>query len=453
MDVTRVSLASTTTNSPYRLCRSFNMDAFSPQTLAARFLFPVNGSVIERGAITMQGGKITSLDRKTTNADAQDLGNVAILPGLINAHTHLEFSSLAAPLGAPGMPLPEWIEHVVCWRRAVTNESATPVPPDHAVRQGLCESLRYGITALGEICTTDWATTAFPESPASCTLFREQIGLSPERCQDSLSSARQWIAEFPTRWPPQSQRPTTGTRHAGLSPHAPYTVAIDLLESLCDLARKSNNPVAMHLAESPEELELLRTGGGDFAAMLDRLGAWDPGTTRPGRSPYDYLLRLVNTPRLLVIHGNYLNQRELDLLAQHRDHTSIIYCPRTHAFFQHTSYPWDAVLTRGIPLALGTDSRASNPDLNLLAEMRFLLGRLSSPSPQQVLEMGTSHGARALGRHHDMGILQPGRLANLAVVRLPDRAAKDPHELLFDPESKIIRSYVHGSLVYAEENI
>ena len=113
----------------------------------------------------------------------------------------------------------------------------------------------------------------------------------------------------------------------------------------------------------------------------------------------------------------------------------------------------DAVLARGIPLALGTDSRASNPDLNLLAEMRFLLGRLSSHSPQQVLEMGTSNGARALGRHHDMGILQPGMLANLAVVRLPDRTAKDPHELLFDPESKIIRSYVHGSLVYAEENI
>jgi len=429
------------------------MPEFPPQTLAARFLFPVNGSVIEQGAITIQGGNITSIERKTTNGDAHDLGNVAILPGLINAHTHLEFSSLATPLGEPGMPLPEWIEHVVGWRRAVATESALPVPPEHAVHQGLCECLRYGVTALGEICTTDWEKTAFPESPASCTLFREQIGLSAERCQDSLSSASQWLADFSTRCSQQSQRQTTGTRYAGLSPHAPYTVAIDLLESLCDLARKSNNPVAMHLAESPEELELLRTGGGDFAAMLDRLGAWDPDSTKPERSPYDYLLRLVNTPRLLVIHGNYLNQRELDLLAQHRDHTSIIYCPRTHAFFQHASYSWDSVLTRGIPLALGTDSRASNPDLNLLAEMRFLLGQVSSPAPQQVLEMGTSNGARALGRHHEMGVLQPGMLANLAVVRLPDRPAKDPHELLFAPESKVIRSYVHGTLVYAEENI
>ena len=85
--------------------------------------------------------------------------------------------------------------------------------------------------------------------------------------------------------------------------------------------------------------------------------------------------------------------------------------------------------------------------------MRFLLGQVSSPSPQQVLKMGTSNGARALGRHHEMGVLQPGMLANLAVVRLPDRPAKDPHELLFAPESKVIRSYVHGTLVYAEENI
>ncbi|MEE3369973.1 MAG: amidohydrolase family protein [Planctomycetota bacterium] len=427
------------------------MDAFTPQTLAARFLFPVKGSVIEGGTITMQGGKITAIEREPTNARAHDLGNVAILPGLINAHTHLEFSALTAPLGEPGMPLPEWIEQVVRWRRAAASETATPVSPDNAVQQGLCESLRHGVTGLGEICTTDWKESAFPASPASCTLFREQIGLSPERSRDSLRSAGQWLAEFTTRCSQQAQGPTTGPRYPGLSPHAPYTVDVHLLESLCSLARKSDSPVAMHLAESPEEVELLRTGKGALAAMLDRLGARDPASTHAECSPYDYLLRLVNTPRLLVIHGNYLNQRELDLLTQHRDHVSIIYCPRTHAFFKHTSYPWDSVLARGIPLALGTDSRASNPDLNLLAEMRFLLGQTSSPSPQQVLQLGTSNGARALGRHHEMGVLQPGMLANLIVVRLPDRRAKDPHELLFAPESKVIRTYVHGDLVHAEE--
>ena len=427
------------------------MDTFTPQTLAARFLFPIEGSVIERGTITMHGAKITAIEREATNARARDLGNVAILPGLINAHTHLEFSALTAPLGEPGMPLPEWIERVVRWRRAA-GDTATPVSPDHAVQQGLCESLRHGVTGLGEICTTDWQDSAFPASPASCTLFREQIGLSPERSRASLRSADQWLTEFATRCSQQAPGPTAGPRYPGLSPHAPYTVDIPLLESLCSLSRKSDSPVAMHLAESPEEVELLRTGRGALAAMLDRLGARDPASPHTERSPYDYLLRLANTPRLLVIHGNYLNQRELDLLAQHRDHVSIIFCPRTHAFFQHTRYPWESVLARGIPLALGTDSRASNPDLNLLAEMQFLLGQTSSPSPQQVLQLGTRNGARALGQHHEMGALKPGMLANLIVIRLPDRPAKDPHELLFDPESKVIRTYVHGALVHAEES-
>ena len=428
------------------------MDAFASQSLASRFLFPVNGSVIERGIITMQGGKIAAIERETPNAHAHDLGNVAILPGLINAHTHLEFSALATPLGEPGMPLPEWIGQVVAWRRSVANDTATPASPTNAVQQGLYESLRHGVTALGEICTTNWEEPAFPESPACCTLFREQIGLSPGRCRDSLNSAKQWLAKFAKRCSQQSQAQTIGQRYPGLSPHAPYTVDIHFLESLCDLAGKSDSPVAMHLAESPEELDFLTTGKGAFAKMLERLGACEPGSPHPERSPYDYLLRLVKTPRLLVIHGNYLNHRELNLIAQHRDHASIIYCPRTHAFFQHTSYPWASVLERGIPLALGTDSRASNPDLNLLAEMRFLLGQTSSPSPQQVLQIGTSNGAQALGRHHEMGVLQPGMLANLIVVRLPDRPARDPHELLFDPESKVIRTYVHGALVYADEN-
>ena len=429
------------------------MATSATETLTARYLFPVSGPVVERGTVTIRGSQIAAIEPAATSGGHDDLGSVAILPGLINAHTHLEFSALMEPLGEPGMPLPEWIEQVVAWRRTAVVASTDPTTPCTAVQRGLSESLQCGVTALGEICTTDWTDRPFPQSPVSCTLFHEHIGLSPSRCQESLNSAGQWLSDFSTRCPQRPEEPQSGQRLPGLSPHAPYTVEMNLLESLCRLSEKSETPLAMHLAESPEELEYLATGGGAFATMLERLGASEPGASHRECHPYDYLLRLVKTPRLLVIHGNYLNERELDLLAEHQDTAAIVYCPRTHAYFQHASYPWESVLARHIPIALGTDSRASNPNLNLFEEMRSLLGQTPGPTPQQVLQIGTLNGARALGRLHEMGALLPGKLANLVVVRLPDRPTRDPYELLFDPQSKIIRTYVRGALVYsAAEN-
>ena len=130
-----------------------------------------------------------------------------------------------------------------------------------------------------------------------------------------------------------------------------------------------------------------------------------------------------------MIHGNYLAADELEFLALERDGMSLVYRPRTHAYFGHDPYPLAKLLALGASVALGTDSRASNPDLSVLAEMRHVARSHRSIPPEVVLSLGTRAGARALGREGEAGTLEPGKLANLAIVPIADRWSADPHEL------------------------
>ncbi len=191
----------------------------------------------------------------------------------------------------------------------------------------------------------------------------------------------------------------------------------------------SRVPLAFHLAESPQELELLQGGTGPFRGLLTDLGAWDASAIPHGTRPLDYLRPLADAPRALVIHGNYLDDEEIALVAEHAANMSLVYCPRTHAYFGHEPYPLARLLEAGVALALGTDSRASNPDLSLLAEMRHVAAGGHIPL-EAVLRLGTFNGAKALGLERDSGSLSPGKQADLCVVGLPESDPGDPHEAL-----------------------
>jgi cytosine/adenosine deaminase-related metal-dependent hydrolase len=224
---------------------------------------------------------------------------------------------------------------------------------------------------------------------------------------------------------------------------------LELLAELARLSAASRFPLAMHVAECREELELLRTGGGPLFELLADLGAWAPGAIPPGARPLDYLERLAQAHRALVIHGNYLEAEELAFLGARADRMSVVFCPRTHAYFGHERYPLTEMLAAGVNVAVGTDSRASNPSLNLLEELRWVAARFPQVAPPVVLGMGTLAGARALGLAGELGRLAAGELANLAVVRLPEREAADPFSLLFDSAEPVQRTYRHGKLVHA----
>ena len=333
------------------------MDQASFVSLRSRFVFTAAGRPLRDAVVSLAGGRIAAIDKTRTSQAAVDLGNVAILPGLINAHTHLEFSDCAAPLDGPGMPLPQWIRAVVDYRRQRSE-------PQHqaAVLAGLAECSRFGTTAVGEIATAGWPLEILspgPHAALEATVFREFIGLSNRWLAGNAITVREHLALA-------LQHPFL----AGLSPHAPYTAHPELVERLAALSLVAGVPLAMHLAESPEELELLQTGAGPLQKLLVDLDAWDHRAIRPGKTPLDYLRRLRAGRRALVIHGNFLTDEEIAFVGAAAGQMAVVYCPRTHAYFGHPPYPLEKLLAAGAVVALGTDSRASNPDLNLLAEMR-----------------------------------------------------------------------------------
>jgi cytosine/adenosine deaminase-related metal-dependent hydrolase len=384
------------------------------------------------GVVTLAGDRIAAVGATAAGScEIEDLGNAAIVPGLVNAHTHLEFSDIPRPLGEPGMIFPEWIRRVVEFRRGRASDPRT------AVGQGLEECLTAGTTALGEIAQGDWPREEFENWPIEATVFLEAIGLAPERAAAKLDEARQHLASASGK----HFRP-------GLSPHAPYTVHPELFAELVSLAANAKAPIAFHLAESPEELELLATGGGPFRDLLESLGAWNPTALPLGTRPLNYLRRLADARvRALVVHGNYLDAEEIALLAQARERMSVVYCPRTHAYFAHARHPLPRLLEAGANVAIGTDGRASNPDLSLLEELRWIAREFPELPPETILELGTLRGAQALGQAHRIGSLAPGKLADLAIVALPALESRDPYELLFDSALPVVKTISNGSWV------
>jgi len=407
------------------------MSSRSPTiALKARYVFPVTAPPIADGVVTIAAGRIVAVGREAEGCVPRELGNVAIVPGLVNAHTHLEFSDMSRPLGRPKMAFPDWIREVVAFRRARGE------PVVSAVRLGLQESHTAGTTTLGEIATPGWSADAMTSSPIVPTVFLEAIGLARERLEQKRDEALAHLAHgAASDWRP------------GLSPHAPYTVHPDLFAALAALAAAKKVPLAIHLAESRDELELLATGGGPFRDLLMELGAWDAMAIPAGTRPLDYLRRLTACDRALAIHGNYFDREEIEFVTAHADRLSVIYCPRTHDYFGHARHPLPQLLAAGSNVALGTDSRASNPDLSILEEMRFVARRFPEIAPAEVLELGTLRGARALGLENDVGSLVPGKTANLAILALPDREAHDPYELLFDSDRPVTATMVRGDLV------
>jgi cytosine/adenosine deaminase-related metal-dependent hydrolase len=372
--------------------------------------------------------------------DCEDLGNVAIVPGLINAHSHLELSDCPVPL-TPLRPFTSWIDRLLQHRRArpaLAKETNASTP----LKRGAAEMLAAGTTLVGDIVDAAWHPEALPHQGPLTIAFRELLTLSPARIPELLSAAEAHLAAAHPDLAPLS--PVGAGWRPGLSPHAPYSVHPRLLSGLVDLARHWRAPLAMHVAETPAELQLLAGRGGEFEEFLQRMGVWNPEPFRGDWRVPDILRELARGPLGLVVHGNFLGEEEYRLLAE-TPHLSVVYCPRTHAQFGHPPHPWRELVKRGINVALGTDSRASNPDLSLWGELRFLRHTFPEVPGELLLDLGTRRGARAMGLENRLGTLQPGLRADLAVVALPDRAdPSDPHELLFDPAARIVEVWLGG---------
>jgi cytosine/adenosine deaminase-related metal-dependent hydrolase len=407
-----------------------------PLTLRARQIVTMAGKPrgraepLDNGWVRIERGRIAALGAGPPPGPATDLGDAVILPGLVNAHTHLEFSTLTAPLDGSG-GLPEWIGRVVALRRGRPTADVAG-----AIRAGLAESAAAGVTLLGDIATS-LAPPGSESLGPRVRVFRETLGLSASARAASLAMLRRDLDRL------------VNTGHfAGVSPHAPYSVAARLGRAALEMARRLRLPAAMHLAESPAEAELVASGSGPLRAALDRLGAW-PEAPPALLSAADWISLLAHGPRGLVVHGTFLDDVALARLARHRDRLAVVICPRTTRLLSGTLPPLERLRSAGVRVALGTDSRASNPDLSVLGECRALVdGRFASPA--EALAMATVTGAWALGHERRAGLLAPGRPADLVVLR-PAQPIRDPHEAALDPDATVVATLragtaIHGSL-------
>ncbi len=400
----------------------------------ARWIFPGDGPPLQDATIEVVDGIVQRVESGKT--DATDLGNVAILPGLINAHTHLEFSVIETPLE----PLGEfalWIQSVIDWRRETGN--STP----KSIERGIEESVQSGVTSIAEIATTEWrpnSTYAAQQSVSHILMFREYLGLSDDAVESQLTSAREFL-----------ERRNESPFSPALSPHAPYSLHPELFDGLCSLAEEYRIPLAIHLAESPAELELLEHGRGPLATMLQKVGVFRPELFKVTRRPLDYLQRLDCDVPVLLIHGNYFCDEEIDFLSS-RPQMSVVYCPRTHAAMQRNIHPWQRMLAAGINVTLGTDSRASNPDLSIWNELRFLHKHHPELTATNLLKLSTINAAKALGLE-SAGSLAPGNVADLCVVPLSQQASEQPEQHLFASTNSPQGTMVAGNWIIVPDAI
>jgi aminodeoxyfutalosine deaminase len=338
------------------------------------------------------------------DVDVIDWGPAVLMPGLVNAHTHLELTRLHNELTGLGS-FTQWLSEVVRRRRDWNDEDYAA-----SVRKGAQMALASGTTLVGDITASGVSGPALSGHKLRRVLFEETLGLAP-------AAAGAVLATLKTRLDRLASDPLL--TH-GVSPHAPYSVSPDLFRAVADLARSSSLPLAIHLAETRAETEFLLSGTGEFREFLSRLGVLPEGWQPPGLGPVQYLASLGLLPQSpVLIHCNYLDAASIARIFQCR--CSVVYCPRSHAFFGHDRHPVRELLDAGINVALGTDSLASNDSLSMLEEIRFLCRHRKDLRTEEILRMATLNGAAALHFGGKLGRLRRGFWADMTVLGLSEK--------------------------------
>jgi aminodeoxyfutalosine deaminase len=361
----------------------------------------MDGPPIANGAVAVSGDRIVDVgkfdDVKTRNAgEVIDLGEQALLPGLINGHCHLDYTALRGKI-PPQKSFADWI-------RAINAEKAKFSPKDYlaSINEGFAEAKRFGTTTIANL-------TAFPElipqisEPIRTWWFAELINVrAPERASEivdlaieSLKSAQNW----------------------GLAPHALFTASKHLYRRCGEIARRENILLTTHLAESREEMETFHDGKGRLYEFLKSIGR--PMNDCGSITPLELFLGTTDNralPDWIVAHLNELTESDFDLLERSNRQFHVVHSPRSHHYFGHSRFPFEQLRALGFNICLGTDSLASNKNLSLFAEMRAFQRSESGISPDEILNMVTVNPAMALHQQNTLGRIRPGFRADLIAI-------------------------------------
>jgi cytosine/adenosine deaminase-related metal-dependent hydrolase len=382
----------------------------------ARWVVPVEGPVLENGAVATAGGRIVAVGRardicpEFPRATVRDHGDGALLPALVNAHCHLEFSALQGRI-PPRLDLVAWLEAAMAGFSGLSEEEIV-----QGVRKGLAELHKFGVALVAETSNTGLSLPLLAQGPVEFHYFYECLGFN--NLQSGPLEADFEI--FATEW-------ARGLSNFSAAAHAPYSVSGRLFDRVNRWNRRHGRRNGVHLAESQEEVRFLKEGDGAFRELLEKLGRWQADFQPPRLTPAAYLdgLGFLGS-ETVAVHGVWLDELDRQILARRR--TWVVLCPRSNC---HTGagFPNLPELRRaGVRLALGTDSLASNEDFNLFQEMLLLHERYPEVPVLELLALATLNGAQALGREKDLGSFAPGKIA--ALLFIPFRSSPDWGEAL-----------------------
>ena len=392
----------------------------------ARTVVTMDGPPIENGAVVISGdrvldvGKFPEVSGRHAGEEIVDLGEQALLPGLINAHCHLDYTCLRGKI-PPQKSFANWI-------RAINAEKAKLSEQDYlaSIADGFAEAKRFGTTTIANL-------TAFPElipqvnPPIRTWWFAELIDVrDPNRTSDLVELAIDAM-----------KRARDSGGGIGLAPHALFTASANLYRRCEEIAQCENILLTTHLAEAREEMSMFHDASGPLYEFLKSIGRdmSDCGH----ETPFAWFAKIAGAPagrtlitEWIVAHLNELAESDFELLEESTSKLHVVHSPRSHAYFGHSRFPFERLRSLGFNICLGTDSLASNEDLSLFAEMRAFQRSEPAFSPKEVLEMVTGNAALALGKPQALGRIHANRFADLIAIPCSETADVFEEILEFD---------------------
>jgi aminodeoxyfutalosine deaminase len=400
-----------------------------------RALISMSGPPIENGAFVVDRTRFEQVGPAKDilpffSGKVVDLGDVVALPGLINAHCHLEYTLMRGAI-MPSRSFSKWVSRINALKRSLTDDDYL-----RATRQGLEELQRSGVTSVLDIVSAPQVLLRLTPPAIRTWFFLELIDVRPRPWLDDHAFGSWLFFEQNPGW----------MGGFGLSPHAPYTASKALYESALSCAALLQMPVTTHVAESGEEFEMFATAKGSLFEFLKKMGR--PMEDCGGKSPLRHLITngLLHSG-CIVVHLNELDQQDLQLLSTPEwRNLAIVHCPKSHRFLHHKSFPLEELRKRGLQISLGTDSLASNDSLNLFSEMRMARRNYPSLTPEELLRMTTVYPARAIRQENFLGRIARGYLADAVCIPFSD-TLQNVHEAVLDNRSPIKWIMVNGKVV------
>jgi len=361
------------------------------------------GEPIENAAVAISGNQIAGVGRWTEikashGGEIIDLGEMILMPGLINAHCHLDYTALRDQI-PPQRCFTDWV-------RAINSHKAKLSDEDYiaSIQTGLIEVQKFGTTTLLNLEAFPHLLPRLRRPFPRIWWCAEMIDVRNEvPVEDIAKGLHDWFESHP-EW----------LGGFGMAPHALFTASRQLFSTSSELARKYDVTITTHLAESREETQMFRQANGILFDFLKSIGRQmdDCGKQTPLSS---LLVNQAVGERWIIAHLNDLTEEDFDLLSR-TEKFHVAHCPRSHAFFGHPPFALRRLQTLGFNICLGTDSLASNSNLSLFSEMRELLRKGPALSPRGVLEMVTVNAARAIGQTHSLGRISPGFHADMIAI-------------------------------------